>query len=59
MAMNAVSATTPGHAPGAAIAASTGRVHNGVPARSNLVISPHHYADNEHVIVGLERQGAA
>ncbi|MGK7297408.1 MAG: ubiquinol-cytochrome c reductase iron-sulfur subunit [Candidatus Wenzhouxiangella sp. M2_3B_020] len=36
-----------------------GRVYKGVPAPTNLVIPPHHYADNEHVIVGSDPQEAA
>jgi len=37
----------------------SGRVYSGVPAPTNLVVPPYHFADDEHVVVGAHPQGAA
>ncbi|NZA26282.1 ubiquinol-cytochrome c reductase iron-sulfur subunit [Luteimonas sp. SJ-92] len=36
-----------------------GRVYAGVPAPTNLVVPPHHYADDNTIVVGLDPEGAA
>ncbi len=37
-----------------------GRVYEGVPAPTNLVVPPHHYADDTTIVVGVDpQQGAA
>ncbi len=36
-----------------------GRVFQGVPAPTNLVVPPHHYADDNTIIIGVDPQGAA
>ena len=35
-----------------------GRVYQGVPAPTNLVVPPHHYADDNTIVVGVDPQGA-
>ena len=35
-----------------------GRVFQGVPAPTNLVVPPHHYADDNTIVVGVDPQGA-
>ena len=36
-----------------------GRVFQGVPAPSNLVVPPHHYADDNTIVIGVDPEGAA
>jgi len=36
-----------------------GRVFQGVPAPNNLLVPPHHYADDNTIIIGVDPQGAA
>lgn len=36
-----------------------GRVYRGVPAPTNLIIPPHHYRDDENVVIGVDPLGAA
>ena len=36
-----------------------GRVYQGVPAPTNLVVPPHHFADDTTIVVGVDPQGAA
>jgi len=36
-----------------------GRVYQGVPAPTNLVVPPHHYANDTTLIIGIDPQGAA
>lgn len=36
-----------------------GRVYEGVPAPTNLLVPPHHYADDENIVIGVDPQGAA
>jgi len=36
-----------------------GRVYQGVPAPTNLLIPPHHYIDDRHVMIGVDPEGAA
>lgn len=36
-----------------------GRVYQGVPAPTNLLIPPHHYVDDQHVMIGVDPEGAA
>ncbi len=36
-----------------------GRVYQGVPAPLNLLVPPHHYADEHTIVVGVDPQGAA
>ncbi|WP_028918147.1 ubiquinol-cytochrome c reductase iron-sulfur subunit [Pseudoxanthomonas sp. J35] len=35
-----------------------GRVFLGVPAPTNLVVPPHHYADDNTIVIGVDPQGA-
>ena len=35
-----------------------GRVFQGVPAPTNLVVPPHHYADDNTIVIGVDPQGA-
>ena len=35
-----------------------GRVFRGVPAPTNLVVPPHHYADDNTIVIGVDPQGA-
>lgn len=37
----------------------SGRVYEGVPAPTNLVVPPHHFADDNTIVVGVDPQGAA
>ncbi|MDR1076785.1 MAG: ubiquinol-cytochrome c reductase iron-sulfur subunit [Xanthomonadaceae bacterium] len=37
----------------------SGRVFQGVPAPTNLVVPPHHYQDDNTIVVGVDPQGAA
>lgn len=36
-----------------------GRVYEGVPAPTNLVVPPHHYDGDTTIVIGLDPQGAA
>ncbi|TVS13007.1 MAG: ubiquinol-cytochrome c reductase iron-sulfur subunit [Wenzhouxiangella sp.] len=36
-----------------------GRVFSGVPAISNLLVPPHSFIDDDHVIIGVDPEGAA
>ena len=36
-----------------------GRVYLGVPAPTNLVVPPHHFADDTTIVVGVDPQGTA
>ncbi|MCL7714214.1 ubiquinol-cytochrome c reductase iron-sulfur subunit [Stenotrophomonas mori] len=36
-----------------------GRVFQGVPAPTNLVVPPHHYADDNTIVIGVDPEGAA
>ena len=36
-----------------------GRVFEGVPAPTNLVVPPHHYVDDTTIVIGVDPQGAA
>lgn len=36
-----------------------GRVFQGVPAPSNLEVPPYHFADDQHLVIGVDPQGAA
>lgn len=36
-----------------------GRVYDGVPAPSNLKVPPHRYIDDNHILIGVDSQGAA
>ena len=36
-----------------------GRVFQGVPAPTNLVVPPHYYQDDNTIVIGLDPQGAA
>jgi ubiquinol-cytochrome c reductase iron-sulfur subunit len=36
-----------------------GRVFEGVPAPTNLVVPPHHYADDNTIVIGVDPRGAA
>jgi ubiquinol-cytochrome c reductase iron-sulfur subunit len=35
-----------------------GRVFQGVPAPTNLVVPPHHFADDNTIVIGVDPQGA-
>ena len=35
-----------------------GRVYQGVPAPTNLIVPPHHYADDNTIVIGVDPQGA-
>ncbi|WP_374012102.1 ubiquinol-cytochrome c reductase iron-sulfur subunit [Pseudoxanthomonas koreensis] len=35
-----------------------GRVYQGVPAPTNLVVPPHHYVDDTTIVIGVDPQGA-
>lgn len=35
-----------------------GRVYNGVPAVLNLLVPPYSFADDEHVVIGIDPEGA-
>ena len=35
-----------------------GRVYQGVPAPTNLVVPPHHYTDDNTIVIGVDPQGA-
>jgi len=35
-----------------------GRVYNGVPAPTNLVVPPYNFIDDEHVVIGVHPEGA-
>ena len=35
-----------------------GRVFQGVPAPTNLVVPPHHYVDDNTIVIGVDPQGA-
>lgn len=37
----------------------SGRVYQGVPAPTNLIVPPHYYADENTIVVGVDPQGAA
>lgn len=37
----------------------SGRVYDGVPAPLNMVVPPHHYANDTTVVVGIDPKGAA
>ena len=37
----------------------SGRVYQGVPAPTNLLVPPHHYADDDTIVIGVDPQGAA
>ncbi|MDR2871347.1 MAG: ubiquinol-cytochrome c reductase iron-sulfur subunit [Xanthomonadaceae bacterium] len=37
----------------------SGRVFSGVPAPSNLVVPPHHYQDDNTIVIGVDPQGSA
>jgi len=37
----------------------SGRVYAGQPAPTNLVVPPHHYADDSTIVVGVDPEGAA
>jgi len=37
----------------------SGRVYEGVPAPTNLVVPPHHYVDDNTLVIGVDPQGAA
>lgn len=37
----------------------SGRVYQGVPAPTNLIVPPHYYADDSTIVVGVDPQGAA
>lgn len=36
-----------------------GRVYEGVPAPTNLVVPPHHYENDTTIVIGVDPQGAA
>ncbi len=36
-----------------------GRVYQGVPAPTNLVVPPHHFVDDNTIVIGVDPQGAA
>lgn len=36
-----------------------GRVYQGVPAPTNLVVPPHHYADDNTIVIGVDPTGVA
>ena len=36
-----------------------GRVFQGVPAPTNLVVPPHHYTDDNTIVIGVDPEGAA
>ncbi len=36
-----------------------GRVYSGVPAPTNLLVPPHHYADDNTLVIGVDPEGAA
>ena len=36
-----------------------GRVFQGVPAPTNLLVPPHHYQDDNTIVIGVDPQGAA
>jgi len=36
-----------------------GRVYQGVPAPSNLVVPPYHFIDDDHIQIGVDPEGAA
>ncbi|MDT8438174.1 MAG: ubiquinol-cytochrome c reductase iron-sulfur subunit [Wenzhouxiangellaceae bacterium] len=36
-----------------------GRVYAGVPAPTNLIVPPYRFVDDEHVVIGVDPQGAA
>jgi len=36
-----------------------GRVYNGVPAALNLLVPPYSFPDDEHVIIGVDHEGAS
>jgi len=37
----------------------SGRVYAGMPAPTNLVVPPHHYEDDNTIVVGVDPEGAA
>ncbi|SJZ86040.1 ubiquinol-cytochrome c reductase iron-sulfur subunit [Novilysobacter spongiicola] len=37
----------------------SGRVYEGVPAPTNLVVPPHHYVDDNTIVIGVDPQGVA
>ncbi|MGY0559123.1 MULTISPECIES: ubiquinol-cytochrome c reductase iron-sulfur subunit [unclassified Luteimonas] len=37
----------------------SGRVYAGMPAPANLVVPPHHYVDDNTIVVGVDPEGAA
>ena len=37
----------------------SGRVYAGQPAPTNLVVPPHHYADDNTIVIGVDPEGAA
>lgn len=37
----------------------SGRVYAGVPAPTNLVVPPHHFVDDNTIVIGVDPQGAA
>lgn len=37
----------------------SGRVYQGVPAPTNLVVPPHHFVDDKTIVIGVDPQGAA
>lgn len=37
----------------------SGRVYAGMPAPTNLVVPPHHYVDDNTIVVGVDPEGAA
>ena len=36
-----------------------GRVYDGVPAPTNLKVPPHRYVDDNHILIGVDSEGAA
>ena len=36
----------------------SGRVYSGVPAPTNLVVPPHHYADDNTLVIGVDPTNA-
>jgi ubiquinol-cytochrome c reductase iron-sulfur subunit len=37
----------------------SGRVFNDVPAPTNLLVPPHHYQDDNTLIIGVDPEGTA
>jgi ubiquinol-cytochrome c reductase iron-sulfur subunit len=37
----------------------SGRVFQDVPAPINLLVPPHHYTDDNTIVIGVDPQGAA